>query len=374
MGQRVFYAVTAPGFSPDGSFSYVAAKGTQSIGVTTSFNLEAILELGQLSLFFSYEKVPEIEVTIEKTLDGYCPLYLLATNGASTATLTGRAIPKCIVGFSIYDDSQTSASGTPTAGVYMSGLFVSSVNYSFPLDGNFTESISLVGNHKQWLTILASGNPSSLFQANFLNTDSPLAGNASGNVNRRQNLLYTPTVSTLDANNYVADPDCTILPGGTNGIPGITSSGINPLTGPNNSYAAHVQSITVNCNFNKEEIFELGHKFPIFRYSNFPLEVTTEISVLTTLGDQVSATQGGIVSTGQNLSNASIRIATKEGLRLNLGTKNKLTSSNMSGGDTGGGNQITTYSYINYNDLIVTHPQDVTANLSAVGGNSIGGL
>ena len=53
-----------------------------------------------------------------------------------------------------------------------------------------------------------------------------------------------------------------------------------------------------------------------------------------------------------------ILIITREGTKLDLGSKNKLSSVNYTGGDAGGGNVTISYSYSNFNDLIVTHPQD----------------
>ncbi|KKK94811.1 hypothetical protein LCGC14_2679070, partial [marine sediment metagenome] len=47
-----------------------------------------------------------------------------------------------------------------------------------------------------------------------------------------------------------------------------------------------------------------------------------------------------------------------EGARFNLGGNNKLASISYGGGDTGGGNVITTLNYSNFNSLSATHPQD----------------
>jgi hypothetical protein len=41
-------------------------------------------------------------------------------------------------------------------------------------------------------------------------------------------------------------------------------------------------------------------------------------------------------------------------MQIDLGTKNKLTSVNYTGGDTGGGNATVTYSYQTFNFLKVT--------------------
>ena len=44
---------------------------------------------------------------------------------------------------------------------------------------------------------------------------------------------------------------------------------------------------------------------------------------------------------------------TRNGLGLDLGSKNRLSSVSYGGGDAGGGNATSTYSYTNFNDLDV---------------------
>jgi hypothetical protein len=46
------------------------ARGAQSVGMTTTFNFEQVFELGQLEIYEFIEAEPEIEVTVEKVLDG----------------------------------------------------------------------------------------------------------------------------------------------------------------------------------------------------------------------------------------------------------------------------------------------------------------
>ena len=51
------------------------------------------------------------------------------------------------------------------------------------------------------------------------------------------------------------------------------------------------------------------------------------------------------------LQNQSIKVALCDGTTFDLGSKNKLTTVNSAGGDTGGGNATITYSYQTYNDF-----------------------
>lgn len=353
MANRIFYAVEQVGFAKDGTTAFTALHGLQDAGMTCGFNIEPALELGQVSLYQAIENVPEVEMSLTKFLDGNTPIYLLGTPGSASTSLVGRSKPKCSVALSIFDDSQNSASGTPTAQIYCSGMYISSIEYSFPVEGNCEERVGMVGNHRQWLP-----GPTYTFSGAFnSNTDSPLAYAASGGIQKRWMVLFNTTgVNTLDANGQVNDPDCTILP--TN-IPGISSSGTNLQTGPGGSMACHIQNITCSANLGRDSIYELGKRLPYYRYVRFPVECTTTISVLSLLGDQVSATGPGVQSYGQNLTNQSIKVAVAEGLRVDMGTKNKLNNVSYQGANTGGDNCVVEFSYVNWNDMSISHPQDV---------------
>lgn len=344
--KRVFYGVYAVGVAPHNSTAFVPIHGLQSVGLTTTFNLEQVFEIGQVNIYENIEGLPDIELTLEKVLDGYPPIYTLATRQGTSASLTGRSAAQCHVAMSVFNDTNDSASGTPITEVNMSGLYVSSLAWNFPVDGNFTESVTLVGNHKVWKSsgFTFSG---SLFD----NDDEPLALTSGvGGVNRREDLLYVPLNNAWTGANY------TILPGGTNGIPGISSSGTNDISA--GQYGAHVQRIGVSTNLGRTDINELGRKNPYFRYVEFPIEVTSEIEVLNIQGDGISATEEGVAGNGSNLTDKTIKIVAREGTILDLGDKNKLSSVSETGGDATGGNRSTTYSFSNFNILKVTHPQD----------------
>lgn len=365
--KRIYYAVQTVSVAADGTTTFLPIHGVQSLSMNTTFNLDQVFEFGQSSIYDNVEGTPDVEVTIEKVLDGYAPVFLHATKLAASSSLQSRGDEKCLIALTIYDDSAASASGRGLAECVMSGMFVSSVGYTFPVDGNFSENITLVGNHKVWFRDpLYSGAPTTQTYFNATSTDfsnnldTPFAGTASGGVNRREDLLLTPTVGTgtVDSNGQYADPDCTILP---RDVYGINTYGANALDSAN-GFGAHLQNISVNVDLNREDLFELGRRTQYHRFANYPVEVTTEIEVIATSGDMISATEAGIIAgvasscpTASNLRNNSIRIATCEGLRINLGTKNKMASVSQQGGDTGGGNVTVTYTYTNFNDFTVTH-------------------
>lgn len=167
-----------------------------------------------------------------------------------------------------------------------------------------------------------------------------------------------------DANsqaNATTTHKCTILPPD---VAGISSDGTNAYDASNTKYSAAVQNITVSVNLGREAIHELGHKTPYFRFMNVPVEVTTEIEILSKSGDWISGTQAGVYSNGNNTRQSTIKIATQDGLFIDLGTKNQCNNVSVNGGDTGGGNQTITYSFITYNYYTVTHPQDPTGALA----------
>lgn len=350
---RIYYAVQQVRIGDSSNYNAVnfpAIKGLQTVGITTNFNLEQVFEMGQLAIYQNVENVPDIEVTLNKVLDGYPLIYALATEKgtgipnvptAVDPSIAGRQNARCDLELSIFPDTQLSASGSQIRNKVMcSGMYVSSVSYTFPVDGNFTEDVTLVGNNKVW-----GGTATGV----FLNDDAPLA---KSQVGRRQ---------------FLNIENCRF----PTQIPGISVSGINEEQGGGSGYGAHFQNITVSCDFGREAIQELGTFAPYHRFVTFPVEVTSEFEVVAISGDMINATESGYYSgfTGTTVATAStprcdgrhnlldqtVYLETCEGTKIDLGTKNKLTSVNYTGGDTGGGNVTVTYSYTTYNDLVVAH-------------------
>ena len=374
---RIYYAIHQVGIKEDGDTggfgSTDVLHGIQSVGMSTNFNLEQVFELGQLAIYENIENIPDVQIDLTKVLDGYPLIWHQATKGATTTspTLAGRSTSKCIFGMSIFEDTQEAAEGAASSIVQCSGMYASSASYSLSRDGNFTESVTLVGNDKVWLNTPTYGRtlatlPTPNFSGQFSSTtdDAPIGY---GGVNRRESLLFATTGTTLDINGAVADADATILPPE---VFGITSSGTNELT--NGVYGAHINSISCSVDFGREQINELGRRGPYCRYIRFPTEVTCEIEVTSQSGDMVSATEEGIFTTGAgcgsdlgNLLHRTIRLATCEGTRIYLGAKNKLSSVNYGGGDAGGENVNVTYSYSTFNDFTVIHSGDPHASGSA---------
>lgn|SRR3990167_2196243 len=340
--KRLFYAVYQVGIYPDGTaagindFSNTGPNvhGLQSCGMTTRFALDQIFEIGQLDIYDQVENVPEVELTLEKVLDGKALLYHLATinRGATEGPdLAARSNARCLVAVSYFPDTQSAASGDSLNEVVLSGMFCSAANYTFPTEGNCTEAVTLVGNNKVW----AIGAGSTVFEGYHTNADSPVSS-----IQRRQNVQFG------EGHAHV----CRLPHGLSGGIPGVTTSGTVALVG--GEFSAHIQSLKTTCDLGRENMFELGRKAPYFRYVNFPVEVKCDIEVYNVSGDYVDCSEST-----DNLVFQPIFISTQDGTYVDLGKKNKLTSVTETGGNagTGGGNRTSTYSYSNWNYLIVTH-------------------
>lgn len=338
--RRLYYAIVGATISPDGNTTATSSHvihGGQSCQIQTNFGLERIYELGQAREYEAVENVPDVTVSLTKVLDGYCPMYLLASNGASTATLEGRADKQSIFRGYIYPDDFASASGTPLKETEVSGCFIGSVNYSFPSEGNFTEELTLTSNSKIW-----KGSSFNFTGDMFDNTDEPLAITGSGGINRREDFIFSPV-----AGGSVLPPD----------IPGITSSGTNESTG--GIFGASLTSVRVSTDMGRQGIKELGRKKDYYKFRSPTVITQTQIDAVAKTGDIVNAYDDG----RDNLTNRQIRIATREGLVIDLGDKNKMESCQMGGFDAGGGNGTLSFTFSTSNYFTVQHPQDVTTAL-----------
>jgi hypothetical protein len=321
--KRIFYACQAIEIQPiaaNGTTSTaVKPKGVQSVGMNTNFNLEKIFQLGQIDLYDNIENNPEVEITVNKVFDGTVPVYLLAMGGGQVEGNIGDfANNRANVKLGIYSDTGALASGTAQHTVTCTGMYVSSVGFTFPTDGNATEDVTLVGNSKTW-------------SAGGLSAFVPSSG---------------PYTAPATARRWKFNRAESVFPTGAGGI----------------GSTAPIQSVSVNADFGRESIYELGSYTPYHRYVNFPVEVTSEIEVLATTGDYLNISEATYSCTGTGegrVQDKEIKFVicgsgTGDNLTIDLGKKNKITSVNYQGGDTGGGNATITYSFTTDNYLKVT--------------------
>lgn len=385
-------------------------RGLQSIGMSTTFNLEQVFQLGQAEIYEYSERQPDIEVTMSKVIDGTKPLFLMLTNPAGANDIVARtARYRVDVALQIYPDTQFRATGRPVSIVTASGMYISNVAYTFPIDGAVTEDVTLVGNDKIWGVSLAVsgitaghnggngggetlvtwpdaangghpeaplGMPSGVFGHDGLTSAleeggaQELAGGqdrlgviiVGSGVQRREEVeisrsilpgdipgVITPTISGINAS-YVNGGF------GANG-PGTASSLTQSIADANTDYIAeHLQSITVSFSIAREDIFELGSKRPFVKVPDFPLEATCAVEVITAQGDLVDATSElDCCDPGNTSASNTIIIRTCDGLQVDLGDANRLTSVEQGGGEAGGDNMTITYNYSSFNTFNVSH-------------------
>lgn len=352
--KRVFYAVQLAGIAPLGSATHTSIKGLQSIGLNTTFNLQQIFEIGQVSIYENVEGIPNVEATLSKVLDGWCPAYLLATQDAGAPTLIarGNANP-CQFAINIYSDQQSCASGTAINTVIMSGMYVSQSSFRVQVEGPATEELQLQGNNKLWTASAATINSTAGGIGSLeTDTDNPLAITGSGGVQMREDFRLGDGFSRLPTE-----------------LPGTDGSGY-VIANADGSFPVHIRSFSVTANLSREDMFEIGRRGNYYRYVRLPAEVTCEIGVYSISGDMISALEEGVYAVGgtcgrYNLTDQAIYMRMCEGLQVDLGIKNKLQSVNWNGGGVDGANQELVYTYRNFNDYTVYHPQDPNAALAA---------
>ena len=324
---RIFYACQAvaickKGHPPSGGAGNEVdfAKGVQSLGMNTNFDLTQVFQFGQSQIYANLEDIATVEVTMEKAIDGEKLLYLDCVGEIGKTDLVGASQQECDLYLAIYDDSVAQVDNTtPRHIVYCSGLVMGNVSYSWSVDSYCTESITLTGNEKFWDT----------------NTYGVIGLSPSG-------LWGTNTATGLDGSDT---PATGIMRRANVDIANCTIPGDIPNVGNNKG---RIQSITISADFGREDANELGSFGPYFQTPSATIEVTSEFEVISARGDQVAHS-----GTAENLVDRTIIIADDAGTVVGTGTSNKLTSVSYGGGDTGGGNATVSYSYSSFNSLTV---------------------
>jgi hypothetical protein len=355
INNRVYYASQAVQLRPTSaegtSFGYwYHPLAVQSVGMQTNFTTEQTFQLGTVELYDNVETIPEVEVTINKVIDSTAPLYLMCMGGsagipgADNKSLVSLSNNRVHFRLGIYGDDQQYVTGSAKSSVLCSGMYLSSFNYTFPVDGNATEEVTLVGNSKLWNTGNIPGVQSNNFAAGTMFEPTTVV-----------NGIKPSTSSGIVTRQYLNIID-SVLPTGVGGIR--TPDGTHQLP--------HVQNITISADLGRETINQLGKFGPYCRYATFPIEVTSEFEVIAQDGDGVDAndfkTDAFCGSLKKNLHNKTITLSVcdKESgnndnsMTFNLGDKNTLTSINYTGGDTGGGNATVSYSFRNFNTFSIT--------------------
>ena len=352
---RQFYANSALFCKTAGSGgAYTFIRGIQSASDSFDLPAEYLLEWGQVGLYEAHDGIADVTFNAEKLIDGGVPLYLVATQGSTAASLTARSEKRSVLAVGIYPSDADYVSGTPTRVIEYSGQQVTNISYNFNTDGPFNESIAFLGNYAKWT---AAGATYGTIPANPTSSGAdvpPALTSCSGGIQFKENFLFTGTYPSL-------------LP---TFVPGITSSGT--MTMSNSCPTVPVQSITVSCDLSRDTVPQLGCKTPYARLAQFPVDVTSEISILSQSGHGLEITETGATLVGCEYTNAPssrLRFCTESGLVIDLGSQNKLTSVTQTYGDTGGSNANYTLSFTNKSVMSVFHPNDPSTGIAAYAGS-----
>lgn len=328
MSKRIFYASHAVGVTNvvDGDNNVVDGNtytidGAQSVSLNTNYNLEQVFQLGRLAIYDNYSTDPEVEITINKALDGR-PLIWNRAIGANNGSLVTKANHRPDVVLHVDEETQQAIDNVPNAAIKMTGCYVSSLNYTFPVDGNFTEELTFLSSNK---TADADG------------LDAPPNEDPNTRILRRQN--FNIAGSTL----------------------------------PTGVLGKCITNISISADLGREKMFCLGQYQPYHRYVNFPLEITVAFDT-TPAGAEGDSLVGPDVNefavpecghpvVGKEpiflqvckLNDPNDQNSGEAVYQFNLGSGCSLQSVSYSGGDTGGGVVTETYTYITYNDLEITY-------------------
>jgi hypothetical protein len=325
--------LSSSGVAPSGVTAFwEAPRGVQSVGVTTTFDVESVFQLGQLDTYEIVENIPDVEVTVSRVLDGTHSLYLIASDENFDELIPRNETYKTDIAFNIFTDTQSRASGAIVSAIYASGMFLSAGTWTFPVDGNFTEELTFVGNNKFWLAASGACGPQS---------GSITSGILPSGVFDVDEIADEQGVLTGILRRQDFDLTQSIFP---SNIPGVSASGF--LTG---ACAECLQSVTISFDLGREEVFCLGSKDADTRFITFPVEVTTAIEAITRRGDLIESD-----ASIDNLTAESIKIVLSDGMTFDLGNNNKLTSVEFTAGDAGGDNATTTFNFTNNNTLSIT--------------------
>lgn len=332
MSKRIFYASHAVGVTQvvdednnvvvkPNDFLGDTIEGAQSVSLNTNYNLEQVFQLGRLAVYDNYSTDPEVEITINKALDGRPLIWNRATN-EKLVNLYDQANYRPDIVLHVDEETQDAIDGNPTAAIKMTGCYFTSINYTFPVDGNFTEEINFVSSNKSSDNAGLSGPPDA---------------NPDQRILRRQN--FNLSTSTLPS--------------------GVTGKCIT--------------NVSISANVNREKMFCLGEYAPFHRYINYPIEITVAFDTNPD-GDPADSLAGPnfnstttaecghptvdkepIIINVCRLGNLGDPSSDEIVYSFNLGSGCSLQSVSYSGGDTGGGNVTETYTYITYNDLEVEY-------------------
>ena len=294
MANRVYFA--SQGLSVSGT----TVEGAQSVGISINYNLEQAFQLGRLAIYDNIVTDGEVTVTASKNLDGNPTMFGLM-GGGNVGSYGGTQVN--IVVASNTSEADTALNTGAQTCTTMTGCYLSSLAYTFPVDGFATEEISWITDNKSTAGTVAA----------------PAATSAE-NVYRHH----------------------------------VSWSGVHE--------SDNVTNIAISTDLGREAMFKLGQFRPYHRFANFPFEVTVEFTIAnTTVNTTVVDLTGVDCTTDGSLPGTQTIYVYVCDSNQNSGTPGytftmagcRLSAVSQDGGDTGGGNASTTFTYTTYNSLSV---------------------
>jgi len=272
--KRIYYAIQAVAAEPIDSFGVklgqkIKLQGLQSVSLNTEMDYEPVPQFGSLALYDQLKTDTNIEMELSKIIDNKPPLYLLLTQGivadSSKKNIYDLGQRRSDMYLGIWPDTNSFASGEPIQTVRCTGMSISNIEYTLTPD-NFSEKITLQGNNKNWLS-----------SDSFLEPQNPQDGSRNPLVEppdcpANPGCIPAPNRDVIPDNVIVAnrsniDFEESILPTGQGGIYG----DIEDL---------RIISITIKCEIQREQIYQVGSAIPAKNYIINPTVVNCFIETL----------------------------------------------------------------------------------------------
>jgi len=295
---RMYYALQSVQFNQNGTNQIL--YGIQSIGASSQSDRTPVFQLGQLGTYSSYTTDDSpVEITISKQLDGN-PLLYPTLLGYEAGTNDG-------VQFNFWGNPGE-ASGVGTIGaaskLVMNNYTISSVTYTFEVDGVATEEITLIGD----------ALVSSSVTAEYLDPAKACA----------------TALGTRAAIKEI--------------------NGGSPLG---------YQSISFSYSKNIESLYSLGKFRNVERYISYPTECTIDITqdatAISAIGSANTEVAGDCSGSTGSCGGGDFSVELCDGTLIRAGNT-VVTSQSYQGGDTGGSQLQYVQSLSSWDDFTVTGP------------------
>lgn len=330
MGNRIFYSCLGVALAAPNSLPSSVLEGVQSVGITSSRNIDYILSYGDTTPTDIVQSTPDIKFSYSE----------IVQNIESIDTIPG---------FNSYQDlymligDDTNTIIDPTKYVLCKYVLLNSITYNFSVDGIFTADKEYSGFSR--------------YICPYVNLffEDPTPG-------------YIP--SGASGETPEPDPNCPVYKYDKVGQRqhfSINGSSLPAVLLQNNA----LQSINISYNINRKQITESGTKTPYGSSVVFPLETSITFDVISQNLDgyndtfQTNSCQG-LLETSTDMT---IKLCNCNNIQGSITINDAILQQvNYAGGDATGSNQTITFEYKSYDDLgiqpLIEFPSDATTGCS----------